>query len=272
MSMVNIAGYKFIPLAELDDLRAELMAQGEKLGLKGTILLSTEGINLSLAGTAQSIVAFKAYLDADLRFQDMNFRESLSANQPFRFLRVKLKKEIITMGRPEIQPEISRAPSISPVDFKQWLDEKRDITVLDTRNDYEVRFGTFENAKHFELDDFGQFPAYANHIPQDKPVVMFCTGGVRCEKAALHLLNEGVAEVYQLDGGILNYFSEVGGAHYQGECFVFDQRISVDEKLCETGTVQCAQCQGPVTKEQQTAPQYIASAICPACDVSALSA
>jgi UPF0176 protein len=185
---------------------------------------------------------------------------------------VKLKQEIITMGRPEIRPEMGRAPSISPQDFKQWLDEKKEITVLDTRNDYEVRFGTFENAKHFQLDDFGQFPEYANHISPDKPVVMFCTGGVRCEKAALHLLNEGVAEVYQLDGGILNYFSEVGGEHYQGECFVFDQRISVDDKLCETGSVQCASCQGPVTKEEQASTQFISDATCPTCAAISLSA
>lgn len=268
MSTTNIAGYKFIPLEALDDLRSELRAEGEAQALKGTILLSKEGINMSLAGKADGIAAFKAYLAADARFSDMTYRESFSATEPFKHLRIKLKNEIITMGRPEIRAEISRAPSLSPADFKQWLDEKRDITVLDTRNDYEVRFGTFENAAHFQLDDFGQFPEHAKKIASNKPVVMFCTGGVRCEKAALHLMNEDIQEVYQLEGGILNYFKEIGGAHYQGECFVFDQRISVDTNLCETGTVQCVSCQGPVTKAQQTLSQFVAGASCPACFVS----
>ena len=250
MSILNIAGYKFISLDNLEALKADLMTQCEAFGLKGTILLSQEGINLSLAGIPDQIVGFRAYLQADERFADVSYRESFSQTQPFKHMRIKLKKEIITMGRPEVRAEVGRAPSLSPRDFKQWLDEDRDITVLDTRNDYEVRFGTFEKAKHFGLDDFGQFPACADKVARNKPVVMFCTGGVRCEKAALHLMNEGFSEVYQLDGGILHYFSEVGGAHYQGECFVFDQRIAVDTQLQETGTVQCLQCQGPVTKAQ----------------------
>jgi UPF0176 protein len=254
MKTLNIAGYKFIPLQELPLLQANFLAAAQALALKGTILLSPEGINLNLAGAFADIAVFKNSLQEDDLFADMTFRESESATQPFKFMRVKIRKEIITMRRPEVRPEMQRAPGIPPQIFKQWLDEKRDITVLDTRNDYEVRFGTFENAKHFGLADFNDFPQAANRLDTTKPVVMFCTGGIRCEKAALHLQNAGCRDVYQLEGGILNYFSKVGGAHYQGECFVFDQRVSVDATLNETGTVQCQQCFGPIAKALQSCP------------------
>ena len=265
MEIINIAGYKFIPLDGLEALRFDLLQECSAHQLKGTILLSEEGINLNLAGVEKSITEIKAYLHANPRFNDMTYRSSFSQEQPFRFMRVKIRKEIITMGRPEVRAEVQRAPSISPHEFKQWLDEKRDITVLDTRNDYEVRFGSFEQAKHFQLKDFGDFPEHAEQLNKDKPVVMFCTGGIRCEKAALHLLNAGFPEVYQLDGGILNYFAEVGGAHYSGECFVFDQRIAVDPNLQVQGTIQCLVCNGPVTKTQQMLPQYVPDVSCPAC-------
>jgi UPF0176 protein len=246
MKILNIAGYKFLPLADLTALRADFLAQCEAFGLKGTILLSVEGVNLNLSGLAADISSFKAYLLQDARFSDITFRESFSQSQPFKYMRVKIKKEIITMHRPEVCPEVERAPSISPREFKKWLDEKRDITVLDTRNDYEIQFGAFQGATHFSLQDFGEFPEGAKKLAPVKPIVMYCTGGIRCEKAALHLLAAGFSEVYQLEGGILNYFSEVGGEHYEGECFVFDQRISVDHTLKETGTQQCQLCQGPV--------------------------
>lgn len=264
MSIVNIAGYKFVPLSDLNALQADFMQVCREAELKGTILLSEEGINLGLAGTAAQIAMFKTFLSEDERFNDMTFRESFSASQPFRHLRVKLRKEIITMGRPEIHAEQKRAPAISPLEFKQWLDNDHGITIVDTRNDFEVRFGTFQQAIHFGLDEFGQFPECAEAIPRDKPIVMFCTGGVRCEKAALHLMNEGFTDVYQLEGGILNYFSEVGGAHYEGECFVFDQRVSVDTALRETGTVQCVQCHGPVTVAER-GTQEAKNAFCTTC-------
>jgi UPF0176 protein len=265
MQITNIAGYKFTPLDDLSVLQTALLEQAVMLDCKGTILLSEEGINLNLAAHAEKLTVFKTWLRNDSRFADMTFRESLSASQPFKFMKVKVKKEIITMHQPEVRPEMQRAPSITPAEFKQWLDEKRDITVLDTRNDYEVRFGTFEQAEHFQLADFGEFPAATTALQPGKPVVMFCTGGIRCEKAAVHLLNVGFPEVYQLDGGILNYFSEVGGAHYQGECFVFDQRVAVNPQLEETGTVQCTACQGPVSKEQQASSDFITGVSCPMC-------
>ena len=265
MHIINIAGYKFIPLNQLAVLRELLLNHCTVLGCKGTILLGDEGINLSLAGVPESIAAFKDFLRQDERFADMTFRESYSAQQPFNFMKVKIKNEIITLGLPEVKPEEQRAPSIDPVELKQWLDEKREFTLLDTRNDYEVRFGTFQNATHFEMSDFGEFPEHASTLPTDKPVVMFCTGGIRCEKAALHLLNAGFSKVLQLEGGILNYFQEVGGEHYQGECFVFDQRVAVNANLAETGTVQCLTCQGPITLAEQMLPAYETKTSCPTC-------
>jgi UPF0176 protein len=236
------------------------------LQLRGTVLLSEEGINLNLSGTKAAIAEFQTFLLADIRFADMTFRTSFSSGQPFKFMKVKIRKEIITMRRPEVRAADARAQGLAPHELKKWLDENRDITILDTRNDYEVRFGTFKNATHFEIKDFSEFPAVAEKkLTPEKPIVMFCTGGIRCEKAALHLQNAGFPEVYQLDGGILNYFSEVGGAHYDGECFVFDQRVSVDASLQVTGTLQCTVCNGPVSEAQQMSAQFIPGVSCPVC-------
>ena len=245
MQILNIAGYKFILLDELSALRARFLAIGKEQQLRGTILLSTEGINLSLCATPDNIALFKQFLLSDARFRDITFRESVSTFQPFRRLKVKLKKEIITMRCTDIKPETEKAPCLSPEDFKKWLDEKRDVTLLDARNDYEVQFGTFEKAVNLRMHDFSEFPQAAEKLQRDKPIVMFCTGGIRCEKAALHLANAGFTDVYQLEGGILNYFAKVGNDHYQGECFVFDGRVSLDATLQMTGTLQCVKCQGP---------------------------
>jgi len=231
MQILNIAGYKFIALDNLSELRIALFNQCEELSLKGTILLSPEGINISLGGKLADITAFKTHLMADSRFNDMTFRESYSSTQPFKRLKVKLKKEIITLRRPEICPQTQRAPAISPQQLKQWLDQGRTFTILDTRNTYEVAFGTFAGATHLNIEDFCEFPKAVENLTADKPVVMFCTGGVRCEKAGLHLLNKGFSEVYQLDGGILNYFAMIGGAHYEGACFVFDERVALTPNL-----------------------------------------
>lgn len=258
MNILNIAGYKFIALSELPELSARLQAECDRLGLKGTILLSPEGINMSLAGLIDSIASFKQFLQEQPNLADMGFRESYSETQPFDLMKVKIKPEIITMRRPEVRPNLTTAPSISPQEFKQWLDENRDITVLDTRNEYEVRFGTFKNAVNLVIEDFSEFPeAAAEKVSRKKPIVMFCTGGIRCEKAALNLLDAGFPEVYQLSGGILNYFKEVGGAHYDGECFVFDQRVSLDANLQTTGTLQCTKCEGPIKPGL--------NAVCPQC-------
>jgi len=246
MHILNIAGYKFITLSDLPERRSFFQEQAEAAHLKGTILLSPEGININLAGISENIAAFLQFLHNDPLLADMTFRKSYSDVPPFKHMRVRIRKEIITLRQPDIHPENQAAPDISPTELKKWLDEKREITLLDTRNAYETRFGTFKNAEHLNLEDFSEFPAAIDQVSREKPVVMFCTGGIRCEKAAWVLLNAGYSNVYQLKGGILNYFAKVGAAHYNGECFVFDERVAVDASLQPTGTMQCLTCQGPI--------------------------
>lgn len=251
MSFLNIAGYKFIALSNLKELQKILIERCGCFNLKGTILLSTEGININLAGLPENIALFKSFLQTDDRFSTMTFHESYSDFVPFNRLNVKIKKEIITMRTAETHPEIKRAPSITPHELKQWLDEKRDFVILDTRNAYEVKFGTFKNAINPDIDNFSGFAKTAEKLDPNKPIVMFCTGGIRCEKAALHLLDQGFQQVLQLENGILNYFKQIGNAHYEGECFVFDERVAVDANLAVTGTKQCKICQGPIKVDVQ---------------------
>jgi UPF0176 protein len=226
MPLIHIAGYKFTPLDldNLPSLRTQLKAACAALQIKGTILLSPEGINIMLAGTSDAIQAIKHHLPNDIRF-----REIPCEIMPFKRLLVKLKKEIISMGAPGLLMEQAPATRITAQELKQWLDENRDVVLLDTRNDYEIEAGTFENAIDPHIKHFRHFPdAVANLDPtlKEKPVVAFCTGGIRCEKAGLALQQQGFKQVYQLDGGILRYFDECGQAHYNGKCFVFDERIA----------------------------------------------
>ena len=227
-SIQNIAGYRFITLTALGDLQSTLRVLCVERQLKGTILLSEEGININLAGREENISAFKTFLNQDARFAGMNFHVTYSDSLPFRQLKIKVKKEIITLRQPEVSVTCGRAPSIAPETLKQWLDEKKEITLLDTRNDFEVQFGTFNGAINPDIDKFGELPALLDTVPKSQPIVMFCTGGIRCEKAAIYFINHGFSEVYQLDGGILGYFAKVGGDHYAGECFVFDERVTVN--------------------------------------------
>jgi len=231
MDILNIAGYKFVTLDNLSQLRLYFLEKCEGLNLKGTILVSPEGINIALAGSTADAMAFKAILISHVHFSDIFFKDSYSRVIPFKRLKVKIKKEIITLRKPHIRPDQQRVPSISPEQLKQWLDEKCNITLLDTRNPYEVELGTFRRATHLDIEDFSEFPMVIRELPRHKPIVMFCTGGVRCEKAGLYLLNKGFSDVYQLEGGILNYFSRVGAAHYIGNCFVFDERVAVTPDL-----------------------------------------
>ena len=239
MSVVNISCYKFVALTDRESLKADLTARCVELGLKGTILLAPEGINIFLAGPREAIDAIVDHLRADSRFADLQPKESLSNEPPFKRMRVRLKKEIITMKHPLIRPEAGRAPAVAAVTLKKWLDrgtddEGRPVVMLDTRNDYEVAAGTFDNAVDYHIGVFSEFPPLLAQHRDDyagKTVVSFCTGGIRCEKAAIHMKEIGIEHVYQLEGGILKYFEEVGGAHYHGDCFVFDEREAVSADL-----------------------------------------
>ncbi|MDB5990763.1 MAG: sulfurtransferase [Herbaspirillum sp.] len=270
---VNIAAYKFISFDDTAAKRPEFLAFCNAQELKGTILLSPEGINLFLAGKRAGIDAFLSWLRADPRFADIPVKESYSEKQPFNRMLVKLKAEIITMKHPLIRPELGRAPSVEPKTLKRWLDQGHDdggkpVVMVDTRNAFEVDVGTFHDTIDYRIEKFSEFPdviaAHKDEL-EGKTVVTFCTGGIRCEKAAIHMHNVGFDSVYQLDGGILKYFEEVGGEHYDGECFVFDYRTSLNPQLQETATTQCFVCRHVVTPREQLSPAYVPGKSCPHC-------
>lgn len=266
--ILNIAGYRFIDLPDRDDLREPLKELCAKLDLRGTILLSEEGINFVLAATEPNIRQFISELEKDKRFVSITLKESYTDYQPFNRMNVRLKKEIISVGMDEIQPARFTGDEITPTEFKKWLDEGREIAVLDARNGYELRVGTFENAIDLKIKSFRQFPKATEPLLEeleDTPIVMFCTGGVRCEKASAIMLNQGFKNIYQLKGGILGYFKEVGGDHWVGDCFVFDQRVSVNPQLKETGFAQCFACREPISVEEQNSPEYVVGESCPYC-------
>jgi len=270
---VNISGYKFITFNDTLAQRPQWRALCEALNLKGTILLSPEGINLFLAGTRTSIDRFLAWLRSDARFADFEVKESYSDTQPFTKMLVKLKREIITMKMPLIQPELGRAPAVAPRTLQRWLDQGHDdagqpVVMVDTRNAFEVDVGTFNHTIDYRIKKFSEFPeVIAQHRDEfaGKTIVTFCTGGIRCEKAALHMKNVGFDSVYQLDGGILKYFEDVGGAHYTGDCFVFDYRTALNPQLETTQTKQCFACRAVVTLQEQGSPDYIPGRSCPHC-------
>jgi len=272
-AIVNIAAYKFITLDDCADMRPHYQARCRELQLKGTVLLSPEGINLFLAGGRAAIDDFLAWLRADARLADLAVKESLSETQPFNRMLVKLKREIITMNHPLIRPEQGRAPAVLPATLKRWLDQGHDdsgrpVTMVDTRNAFEVDVGTFKNTVDYRIEKFSEFPeAIARHQAElaDQTVVTFCTGGIRCEKAAIHMQNLGYQHVYQLDGGILRYFEDVGGDHYEGDCFVFDKRTALNPRLEPAPAVQCYACRAVVTPEQQRSPRYRFGVSCPHC-------
>lgn len=254
---INISAYRFIGLesARLPQIKEDLLPKAKALDLKGTILLSCEGINLFLAGTEENINLFFIHLNTYPEFKALTKKLSPSSEQPFTRMLVRIKKEIISMGCPEIKPEQQTAPHLDPKIFKKWYQDKKNMLVLDTRNDYEVELGTFDDAIDLNIESFRDFPDAVKQLSDEdkaKPIITFCTGGIRCEKAAQYMLNHGFKEVYQLDGGILNYFEQCGGDHYHGECFVFDKRVAVNSQLQETQTTQCFACRMPLLPDQQS--------------------
>ena len=268
LPITNIAAYRFAPLQDLQSLRADLLAFCNDQKLRGTILLSTEGINLFVAGDDAAIESLLTRLRAIPGLEPLTAKYSYTATQPFRRMLVRIKREIIAFGVPGIDPAQRTSPKIAPSQLKAWLDEGRQITLLDTRNDYEVKLGTFDNALPAGVDHFRDFPAAVARLPEklkDETIVMFCTGGIRCEKAGPYMESQGFRHVLQLDGGILKYFEECGGAHYHGDCFVFDQRVGVDPSLHMSDAAQCFNCLSPLTAEEQRDPRYVPGQSCPWC-------
>lgn len=255
----TIAAYRFVRLNNLATRRQQFYERGRALELKGTILLAPEGINLFLAGRVEAIRDFVTELRAQPEFAGLPIKFHGVEHQPFNRLLVRLKNEIIPLGRPEICPEVDTIPRLTPRELKALLDEGREVVLLDVRNDYEIEVGTFVGAHAAGIRHFRDFPQAMTAFPEEwkqRPIVMFCTGGIRCEKAGLVMQQAGYHQVRQLDGGILKYFEDCGGAHYRGDCFVFDQRVAVNPDLRETETAVCFHCQAVLTPADQKRSEY----------------
>lgn len=267
-NIVNIAGYRFIDLDDRDKLRQPFRYVCEKLNLKGTILLSKNGINFFLAGKQDSIDSYIEFLESDDRFIGIPLKISYTDYQPFRRMLVRLKKEIIALGMDEIRPLDYTGENIKPLEFKKILDNDGEVIIVDTRNEYETRVGVFENAIDLNLSTFKDFPKAIQNLPEEykkKQIVMYCTGGIRCEKASVVMMNAGFENVKQLEGGILGYFEETDGSYWKGDCFVFDQRVAVDTDLNETEYSMCFACREPLTREQRRSSNYKLDSYCPYC-------
>ena len=235
-----VAAYRFVELSDCDSLRQNLLTQGQALALKGTVLLAPEGINFNLAGSPGNVQRWLDFLQLDPRFQGLDLKQHTAPSLPFKRLLVKVKREIIRMNELGVQPQAGRAPAIDARTLARWLaaghcDQGRPVVMLDTRNGFEVDAGAFEGALDWRLQKFSDFPAAAQAHRSElvgKTVVSYCTGGIRCEKAALWMNDAGIDNVVQLDGGILRYFEAAPGApHWRGRCFVFDERVALDERL-----------------------------------------
>ncbi len=269
MTQVIAAFYKFVTLADYTERRQPLLNICQQHQIKGTILLAAEGINATISGTRSSIDAVLAYLRADPCFTDLEPKESIAQKPPFDRLKVRLKQEIVTFGIPTTNPTETVGTYVKPQDWNQLISNP-DVLVIDTRNQYEVEIGTFKGAIDPHTDSFTQFPEYvANNLDPErhKQIALFCTGGIRCEKATSYLLNQGFENVYHLQGGILKYLEEVPAAesHWQGECFVFDDRVAITHGL-EPGTHKlCWGCGNPLSPAALTSPHYEPGICCDRC-------
>jgi len=268
MNIANITGYKFTPITDTKLLQEKIINLSEENNLKGTVLISDKGINFSVAGLIENTSNFLKVIKKDEQFSDIDIKTTFNEYQPFRKMLVRIKKEIISMGVDEINPYEFTGEKIKPFELNKKLDAGEDVILLDTRNEYEVRLGTFENAIDLNLDSFRDFPTKINGLREqigDKEIVMFCTGGVRCEKASALMLKSGFKNVKQIDGGVINYFKETGGAHWKGDCFVFDDRVALDKELNETDYVLCFRCREPLNKDEIASEHYKIDEYCPYC-------
>ncbi|WP_462382911.1 oxygen-dependent tRNA uridine(34) hydroxylase TrhO [Pseudomonas sp. Marseille-QA0892] len=268
-SIVVAAMYKFVSLPDFTELRQPLLDTMLVNGVKGTLLLAEEGINGTVSGTREGIDGLLAWLRSDQRLVDIDHKESYCDEQPFYRTKVKLKKEIVTLGVPGVDPNQRVGTYVDPKDWNALLDDP-EVVLIDTRNDYEVAIGTFDGAVDPKTKSFREFPEYvrANYDPaRHKKVAMFCTGGIRCEKASSFMLNEGFEEVYHLKGGILKYLEEVPEAEtkWKGDCFVFDNRVTVRHDLSEGEYDQCHACRAPVSDADRQSEHYVAGISCPHC-------
>jgi UPF0176 protein len=272
MTWVVATFYKFVPLTEPAALRNQLLERCEGWGLRGTVLLAAEGLNATVAGSRQGIDQLLAWLQEHPAIGPFNHQESSAPTVPFQRLKVKLKQEIVTLGRPEINPAHQAVGTyVAPQDWNQVITDPG-VVVIDARNDFEAKLGTFEGAVNPQTQSFRDLPGYvATHLDpaRHRQVAMFCTGGIRCEKATAYLIEQGFERVYHLQGGILNYLKTVPQERslWRGDCFVFDDRVAVDHQLLPTGHDLCLGCGHPVSLAEQAAPEYEVGISCPHCYV-----
>ena len=266
---VVCALYKFVTLEDFEAMREPLQETMKAHSIRGTLLLAEEGINGTVSGTREGIDALLAWLKSDSRLADLDYKESLHEKQPFKRSKVKLKKEIVTLGVEGIDPKRVVGTYVEP---KAWNDliNDPDVILIDTRNDYEVQVGTFKQAVNPKTETFREFPEYvAQHMDpaKHKKVAMFCTGGIRCEKSTAFMKEQGFEEVYHLKGGILKYLEEVPEAEslWEGECFVFDDRVTVNHQLEKGSYEQCNACRLPITEEDKQSERYEHGVSCPHC-------
>jgi len=268
--MITICAlYKFTRLDDFEKIKKPLKKFMELLNVRGTLLLAREGINGTIAGEKTNIKEVLAYLQSDKRLADISYKYSYSVKPPFNRLKVKLKKEIVTLGISDIDPTHSSGTYVKPSDWNEFINDP-EVVLIDTRNNYEYEIGSFKGAINPNTETFREFPSYTkNNLEKyrNKKIVMFCTGGIRCEKSTAYLKSEGFENVYHLQGGILKYLEEVEEAEslWDGECFVFDDRVAVKHKL-ELGKYdQCHACRFPITEEDKKHPHYEKGASCPRC-------
>lgn len=270
MSQVVVCAlYKFVSLPHFAEVQQPLLAHMESVGIKGTLLLASEGINGTVAGTQAAIDSLLAWLEQQPGLDHIVYKLSFDAEMPFYRTKVKLKKEIVTMGVEGIDPRKVVGTYVKPKDWNQLISDP-DVLLIDTRNDYEVSIGTFKHAVDPKTQTFREFPDYVkeNLDPaKHKKVAMFCTGGIRCEKSTAYLKEQGFDEVYHLEGGVLKYLEEVKPEEslWQGECFVFDNRVSVNHQLEKGEYDQCNACRLPITEADKASEHYVKGISCPYC-------
>lgn len=268
-SIVVCAFYHFVTLDDYVQLREPLQAVLTEHNVCGTLLLAREGINGTIAGTPSDVAAALDFLRVDPRFSEIRVKESFTDTPPFHRCKVKLKKEIVTMGVTDIDPNDIAGTYVKPKDWNALISDP-EVTVIDTRNEYEVQIGSFTHAVNPHTKTFREFPAYAEQALDPgthKKVAMFCTGGIRCEKSTAYLKSVGFDEVYHLDGGILQYLEDVpkDESLWQGECFVFDDRVTVNHQLQRGHYDQCHACRMPITEEDKHSAHYVQGISCPHC-------
>lgn len=269
MTLVVAALYKFVKLPDFAQKQEPLLSHCQAQGIKGTILLAQEGINGTIAGERESIDSVLSFLRSDPRLHDLEYKESYTDNPLFQRMKVRLKKEIVTIGLPEVDPSEQVGTYVSPQEWNEIISDP-EVTTIDTRNDYEVAIGSFRGAKNPKTESFREFPEFVSQSldpSKHKKIALFCTGGIRCEKATSFMLSQGFEQVYHLKGGILKYLEEVPATEslWSGECFVFDERVAVRHGLEPGNYEMCPSCGHPISEADKSSAKYEEEISCPQC-------